>query len=45
MDDKLKSEITKIIKDNFENNKNQIPWDGMHTITVNKIIKIIEKKA
>jgi|LWDU01.1.fsa_nt_gi CTP:phosphocholine cytidylyltransferase-like protein len=43
MDGKLKLEIKKIIKEDYIQNKNQIPWDGMHDDAVKKIEKLIEK--
>jgi len=40
----MKKEIHKIIKENFELNKNTIPWDGMYDEAVRKLLKLFEKK-
>jgi hypothetical protein len=45
MNKKLKTEIKEIIKNEFEKNKNTIPWNGMHNATVEKIEKLIDKKV
>ena len=41
----MKDKIRKIIKENYDRNRNTIPWNGMHERAVKKIMKIIEKKA
>jgi len=39
----LRDILHKIISDNFNANKSNIPWDGMHDETIDKIMKIINK--
>ena len=41
----MKDKIREIIKENYDRNKNNIPWNGMHDEAVEKIMKIIEKNA
>ncbi len=41
----MKKKIREIIKENYDRNRNAIPWDGMHEEAVKKIMKIIEKKT
>ncbi len=41
----MKDKIREIIKENYDRNRNTIPWDGMHEEAVEKIMKIIEKKT
>ena len=41
----MKDKIREIIKENYDRNRNVIPWDGMHDEAVKKIMKIIEKKT
>ena len=41
----MKDEIREIIKENYDRNRNTIPWDGMYEEAVEKIMKIIEKKS
>lgn len=44
MDNKTKIKLKEIIKDSFEHNRNQIPWNGMHDEAVEKIEKLFEDK-
>ena len=41
----MKDKIREIIKENYNKNRNNIPWDGMYEEAVEKIMKIIEKKT
>ena len=41
----MKDKIRKIIKENYDRNRNTIPWDGMHEKAVEKIMKIIKESA
>jgi len=41
----MKDEIREIIKENYDRNRNTIPWDGMYEEAVEKIMKIIEKTS
>jgi len=40
----MKDKIRKIIKENYDRNRNTIPWDGMHEEAVKKIIELFAKK-
>ena len=41
----MKDKIREIIKENYDKNRNTIPWDGMYEEAVENIMKIIEKKT
>ena len=41
----MKDKIREIIKENYDRNRNTIPWDGMYEEAVEKIMKIIEKTS